>query len=76
MACPSRHFPGRVTKRATHPVIPLAKKPNYGFQKHMKELARKQKKEEKRQQRRDAAAAKREDSLPAPVDGEPEAEQE
>ncbi len=42
----------------------------------MKELARKQKKEEKRQQRRDAAAAKREDSLPAPVDGEPEAEQE
>jgi hypothetical protein len=54
----------------------LAKKPNYGFQKHMKELARKKKKEEKRQQRREAAAAKREQTDTVPVEGDPEADQE
>jgi hypothetical protein len=55
-----------------NPVHQLAKKPNYGFQKHMKELARKKKKEEKRAQRREAAASKRELSDVPPVDGEVE----
>ncbi|MGH7669309.1 MAG: hypothetical protein ACRENQ_07420 [Gemmatimonadaceae bacterium] len=55
----------------------MAKKPNYGFQKHMKELARKKKKEEKRQHRRDLADAKRDptdDSVPP--EGDPEADQD
>lgn len=70
------HRPQPATRRPIgcrlNRVHPLAKKPNYGFQKHMKELARKKKKDEKREQRRDAAAAKRENPDDVTVEGDTE----
>lgn len=44
---------------------PLAKKPNYGFEKRQKELAKKQKRDEKRQRKLENAAEQPSES-PAP----------
>ncbi|HVB31692.1 MAG TPA: hypothetical protein VNE60_09235 [Gemmatimonadaceae bacterium] len=54
----------------------MAKKPNYGFEKRMKEMARKQKKEEKQRLRRELADEKRNEPGAEPVDGEPDTAQE
>ena len=70
-------FPHRAT--STNSTIgaeapPLAKKPNYGFEKRKKEMDRKAKKDAKREDRRRREEAKTEDAGTAPAQDERDSE--
>ena len=55
----------------THAELPLARKPNYGFEKRQKEQERKNRKEEKAQRRRERAEQREQEPTAEPGTTEP-----